>query len=658
MFVSREIHSVLVGWLPRASPHGSCCCHQTRRALTSPHNHQLSLSHDPNNSPQLKSYHPVTSFSCSSTTSSFFSCHRTSALYLGCLANISSAFPSCNNKHAVPYGFHPCSYTFPQCHQTRQSSSSSHRPHDGGKQQVDSNSSSDEAESGPEPSYGIAKGYKTFVYENKQKPFVTAVYWWNEYKTKQQRQQTRTTITTPTTTTSNNSSSGVDLLSLGVLPELHVAYESWGQLNCNRDNAILLTGGLSSSSHAKSHSDNTDPGWWEDFIGPGRALDTNHFYVVCTNNLGSCYGTSGPSSINPITNTNYALSFPFFTVQDMVHAQFLLLDHLGISKLYAVVGSSLGGMQSLAAAALYPHRVGRFVSISAAAISHPQTIALRYSQRRALMADPHFNGGNYYNSTYPQTGMTLAREIATVTYRSGPEWEQRFGRKRRLQANRKLAPPGAYIQQQQRHHPDGAEEGQGSGGGVLEEDYWCPPTLEPDFLIESYLEHQGRKFCNRYDPNSLILISKAMDLFTIAQPSPLPPCSSPSTVTSSPLIPPTAAPAVPPHITCNERSLTSARVGELGKVGEMTSDMLRALQHVQMPALIMGAQSDRLFPIWQQKQISDMLRGVGNSCVTYYELDAIYGHDTFLLDVVNVGAAVKGHLEQHKKWCGGGTGPR
>eukprot|EP00922_Rhytidocystis_sp_ex-Travisia-forbesii_P039496 GHVS01058723.1.p1 GENE.GHVS01058723.1~~GHVS01058723.1.p1 ORF type:complete len:663 (+),score=167.68 GHVS01058723.1:51-2039(+) len=564
----------------------------------------------------------------------------------------------------------------------------------------------DEVEAGPEPAYGIAKGYDTFVYSNTDKPFTTTAYWWHE---RQRTTNTSNVMTTDfTSSASSSSSSGGSTsgtysstgsssgsssssssssgsgssssssssisgsgssisgsstscsganLSIGVLPELRVAFECWGQLNSAKDNVLLLMGGLSSSSHAKSHPNNPDTGWWEDFIGPGQALDTNHFYIICTNNLGGCYGSSGPSTINPITNTNYALSFPFFTVQDMVHAQFLLLDSLGISKLYAVVGSSLGGMQSLAAAALYPQRVGRMISISAAALSHPQSIALRYSQRRALMADPNFNGGNYYQSTYPTTGMTLAREIATVTYRSGPEWEQRFGRKRSQHMNRTLKAPGVYVQQHAEEGGGQADGGGREGVGVVEEDYWCPPTLRPDFLIETYLEHQGLKFCHQYDPNSLILISKAMDLFTIAHPSPLPPCSISSpfnAFTPAAHSVPLPPPFVPP-IAFDERS-GKQDMREFGRAGEMTCGLLRGIQHVQMPCLIMGAQSDRLFPIWQQKQIADMLRAVGNNCVTYYELDALYGHDTFLLDVVNVGAAVKGHLEQRKKWCGGGVG--
>eukprot|EP00049_Salpingoeca_infusionum_P015530 m.303234 g.303234 ORF g.303234 m.303234 type:complete len:342 (-) comp15892_c1_seq6:4063-5088(-) len=169
----------------------------------------------------------------------------------------------------------------------------------------------------------------------------------------------------------------------GVLSNLRVAYETWGELNKDKSNVILLQTGLSSSSHAASHPNNTNPGWWEAFIGPGKALDTNKFFIICSNNLGSCYGSSGPSDINPATNKPYGLHFPMVTVQDMVRAQFLLLDHLGIEKVHAAVGSSLGGMLSIEAARSYSDRVQRCVSISSAHKAHPTAIALRYehSQR-------------------------------------------------------------------------------------------------------------------------------------------------------------------------------------------------------------------------------------------------------------------------------------
>ena len=210
------------------------------------------------------------------------------------------------------------------------------------------------------------------------------------------------------------------------LPSFEIAYETWGTLSPTRDNVILLHTGLSASSHAASTSLNPSDGWWEKFIGPGRPLDTNQFFVICTNVLGGCYGSTGPSSIDASTGERYATRFPIVSIFDMVKAQFCLLDHLGIERLYASVGSSMGAMQSLAAGWLFPHRVGKIVSISGTARSSPGSIAMRYAQRSGvypsiclchahpysqpvLMADPNWNKGFYYDGLPPHTGMKLAR---------------------------------------------------------------------------------------------------------------------------------------------------------------------------------------------------------------------------------------------------------
>ncbi|KAH0559173.1 hypothetical protein GP486_004286 [Trichoglossum hirsutum] len=173
----------------------------------------------------------------------------------------------------------------------------------------------------------------------------------------------------------------------GVLPEFRIAYETWGSLNAGRSNAILLHTGLSASSHAHSTPSNTQPGWWEKFIGPNATLDIDKYYIICTNVIGGCYGSTGPSSVDPADGQRYATRFPILTMQDMVRAQFRLLDHLGIEKLYASVGASMGGMQSLAAGVLFPDRVGRVVSISGCARSHPYSIALRHTQRQETLSD-------------------------------------------------------------------------------------------------------------------------------------------------------------------------------------------------------------------------------------------------------------------------------
>lgn len=371
--------------------------------------------------------------------------------------------------------------------------------------------------SGPEPEYGkVVKGFKTF---NSQKPFKLK---YND----------------------------------AVLPELVIAYETWGKLNEDRSNAVIVHSGLSASSHAKSHEENPAPGWWEKFVGPGSAVDTDHFFVICSNTLGGCYGTSGPSSTNPVTGKKYATTFPLVSVVDMVNAQFELLNHLGIDRLHASVGSSLGGMCSLMAAALYPERIGRMVAISSCAHSHPSSIAMRYLQRKCIMSDPNWNKGHYYDKAYPKMGMKLAREIATTTYRSGPEWDKRFARK--------------LIDERKRF------------------------TLCPTFLIESYIDYQGEQFCTKYDPNSLLYISKAMDMFDMSD--------------------------------------------GFGSLKE-------GLAQVKCPVMVIGVKTDILFPIIQQRELADVLQQSGNTAVTFYELNSIYGHDTFLLDLNGVGSAVKGFLE-------------
>lgn len=352
-------------------------------------------------------------------------------------------------------------------------------------------------------------------------------------------------------------------LNNGVLPQLDVAYETWGELNKNRDNALIVLAGMSASSHARSSVDNMRPGWWERFVGPGCAVDTSKFFVICPNNFGGCYGSSGPSSINELTGKPYGTTFPVITVEDMTNAIFLLLDHLGIDKLYGAVGSSLGGMLSLQSAASFPDRVGRLISISSCAQSHPSSIAMRYLQRKCIMVDPNWNKGHYYGQAYPKVGMKLAREIGTITYRSGPEWENRFGR------------------------------------GRINKDE--PVSLCPTFLIESYLEHQGETFSTIYDPNSLLYISKAMDMYDI---------------------------------------------------GEGFNSLEDGLSRIKCPVMVVGVQTDILFPIWQQRELARALQDCGNEQVTFYELNSIYGHDTFLLDLNGVGAAVKGFLETDQKNVG------
>ncbi|KAI0265800.1 Alpha/Beta hydrolase protein [Gloeopeniophorella convolvens] len=382
------------------------------------------------------------------------------------------------------------------------------------------------------------------------------------------------------------------------LPELDIAYETWGTLSPSRDNVILLHTGLSASSHAASTHENPAPGWWEKFIGPGRALDTKQFFIICTNVLGGCYGSTGPSSVDPATGRPYATTFPVISIFDMVRAQFALLDHLGVRKLYASVGSSMGAMQSLAAGWMFPERVGKVVSISGTARSSPSSVAMRYAQRSVLMADPNWNNGFYYDGLPPHTGLKLARQIATITYRSGPEWDIRFGR-------------------QLRDMPDTGDQ--------------RTPALCPDFLIETYLDHQGEQFCLKYDANSLIYISKAMDLFDMTAPALAALNLAPLTDAPARASPPAPAPARAHPPPANPAPHLPALAAGL-----------RPLAHT--PALVLGVQSDILFPVEQQRELADALRMAGNARVGYYELGGVWGHDTFLLDEQNVGGAIRGFL--------------
>ncbi|RMJ27375.1 homoserine O-acetyltransferase [Aspergillus sp. HF37] len=411
----------------------------------------------------------------------------------------------------------------------------------------------------------------------------------------------------------------------GVLPEFDVAYETWGQLNGDKSNAILLHTGLSASSHARSTDANPKPGWWEKFIGPGRPLDTDKYFVICTNLIGGCYGSTGPSSIDPSDGQRYATRFPILTVEDMVRVQFRLLDAMGIQKLNASVGSSMGGMQSLAAGVLFPERIGKIVSISGCARSHPYSVAMRHTQRQVLMMDPKWARGFYYDSIPPHSGMKLAREIATVTYRSGPEWEKRFGRKR--------ADPSKQ------------------------------PALCPDFLIETYLDHAGEKFCLEYDPNSLLYVSKAMDLFDLGYAQQMETkkrraeyeariAQGGKDIRSSDVACSLTLPDKPyeeqPSVTASTPSMDQSVSGRETDPNAPPQDLVTGLAPLKSHSvLVMGAASDILFPAWQQREIAATLRAAGNENVEHVELGediSLFGHDTFLLDLKNVGGAVERFL--------------
>lgn len=254
------------------------------------------------------------------------------------------------------------------------------------------------------------------------------------------------------------------------------AFETWGEPR--GDNAILLTTGLSPSAHAARHGPEDDPGWWEDMVGPGKPIDTERWFVVCCNVLGGCHGSTGPSSPDPKTGQPYALEFPMVTLRDMMRLQHELLTHLRVERLHAVIGSSMGGMLALEFAALFPEAVDRLIAISASGMTHPFAIALRHVQRRAVMLDPAWRGGRYYEMGQPAAGLSLAREIGTITYRSDIEWTNRFGR--------------AW-----------------QSGDLFD--------FSGRFEIESYLQHQGEKYPQSYDANSYLYLSRAMDLHDLGR---------------------------------------------------------------------------------------------------------------------------------------------
>jgi len=406
----------------------------------------------------------------------------------------------------------------------------------------------------------------------------------------------------------------------GVLPQFNIAYESWGRLNHQKSNAILLHTGLSASSHAHSTEANPKPGWWEKFIGPDAPLDTDKYFIICTNVIGGCYGSTGPSSLDPTDGQNYATRFPILTMEDMVRAQFRLLDALSIEKLYASVGSSMGGMQSLAAGVLFPEKVGKVVSVSGCARSHPYSIAMRHTQRQVLMMDPNWSRGFYYTGIPPHAGMKLAREIATVTYRSGPEWEQRFGRRR--------ADPSR------------------------------PPALCPDFLIETYLDHAGEKFCLEYDANSLLYVSKAMDLFDLGRNHQLEMgrlrwknqsrVSAGARQEQEGRSYSLALPDKPYEEQPSEEGTKSSSEPIVSTPNRPPDDLVAGLGPLRdHPTLVMGVESDILFPAWQQREIAETLRAAGNRSVTHVELGedkSLFGHDTFLLDLEHIGGNIRSFL--------------
>lgn len=272
----------------------------------------------------------------------------------------------------------------------------------------------------------------------------------------------------------------------GELHGAHIAYETWGTLNAARDNAVLVLTGLSPSAHMTSCDEDPTPGWWQDMAGPGKAIDTTRWFVICVNSLGSDKGSTCPASIDPATGEPYRLNFPELALEDVADAAHATVASLGITRLACLIGCSMGGMSALAYMLLHPDSVRAHISVDTAPQAQPFAIAIRSLQREAIRLDPQFNDGRYdihaaEGGTYPDLGMSIARKLGVITYRSAMEWNGRFARIR-------LDP------EQREDEPFGRE-----------------------FQVESYLEGHAQRFVRNFDPNSYLYLSRASDWFDIAE---------------------------------------------------------------------------------------------------------------------------------------------
>jgi homoserine O-acetyltransferase len=273
----------------------------------------------------------------------------------------------------------------------------------------------------------------------------------------------------------------------GELIDAQVAYETWGTLNAARDNAILILTGLSPGAHAAANAADPSHGWWEEMLGPGKHIDSERWFVICVNSLGSCKGSTGPASIDPRTGKLYRLDFPDLTLEDVANAAFALVRGLGIERLACLIGNSMGGMSALGYLLQHRGSVRAHISISTAPQAQPFAIAIRSLQREAIRLDPNWNQGNYEDERYPEAGMSIARKLGVITYRSAMEWEGRFARIRLDHEGR------------DDDDPFGAE-----------------------FAVESYLVGHAKKFVRSFDPNSYLYLSRASDWFDVAEHAPAP----------------------------------------------------------------------------------------------------------------------------------------
>ncbi|WP_430447151.1 homoserine O-acetyltransferase MetX [Sphingorhabdus contaminans] len=340
------------------------------------------------------------------------------------------------------------------------------------------------------------------------------------------------------------------------------AYETYGTLNADKSNAVLICHALTGDQYvASKHPITGKDGWWTRMVGPGKPLDPARHCIISINVMGSCMGSSGPASIDPSTGGPYGMAFPVITIGDMVRAQAILLDHLGIETLSAVVGGSMGGMQALSWAALYPERVRSAVIIASTARHSAQNIAFHEVGRQAIMADPRWNNGAYYSREAPASGLAVARMAAHITYLSEAGLTEKFGR--RLQ-----------------NRPDGTMGSKSFG-------------FDADFQVESYLRYQGLSFVDRFDANSYLYITRAMDYFDLAEP----------------------------------------HDGVLAKAFAATKARF----------CLISFDSDWLYPTSESRRVVHALNAAG-AAASFVELSSPFGHDSFLLDAPEMNRIVDGFL--------------
>ena len=328
------------------------------------------------------------------------------------------------------------------------------------------------------------------------------------------------------------------------LEDITVAYETYGELNSDKSNAILICHALTGDAHAAGwHKGSKKPGWWEIVIGPGKVIDTEKYFIICSNVLGGCKGTTGPSSINPKTGKEYALDFPVITIKDMVDVQKELIDSFGINQLYAIIGGSMGGMQVLQWIVSYPEMMKKAIPIATTAQSSPQQIAFNEVGRQAIFSDPDWNEGNYYGTgKTPRSGLSLARMIAHITYLSDESMYLKFGRD-------------------------------------LQDKDEISYDFTMDFQVESYLHHQGESFVKRFDANSYLYITKAVDLFDLA----------------------------------------------------VNNSVIEGLKDVKCKLEVISVDSDWLYPTEQSTDLVAALNA-NDIEVSFSEIKSNYGHDAFLLE--------------------------